>query len=589
MEKIKKFLYGMIKNVSKKELILIIVFSLSVVFNMFIFSEFDILISNQSEFGVSVGEVVWLFVWRSLLILLGLFIVLLITCNYCKIAFHIMLALLLGLTLAQYLQILLYNSNYVNRLDGGGAHSASEFMVWLNLIIYVIIILAPTIFIIIKKNELFKKITLILCSLIFVMQFVGLIGVSISAPQKSDNNYLSYSSFEEYSKLSKNGENIVVFLIDALDTRTTQDVFDKWSESKDIFNGFTFFKNNLSQYGQTFPSVLSTLTNIEFTQTQTASEFYLKAWENNILFNALHERNYVVNGLFNGSATYQNLGVLMPYFDNIKKVLLENRFLNNNKIFNSMLQLSLLRSSPFILKNNLAISNYSNLGNELVEIDNIKLKSDYYPKFMSPNTDLTYNSLLKEEGISNIQEKNVFNFVHLNGPHLPYFYNEYLEPSNVNLTLDERSSAQSYGIFNILNEYFNQMKELDIFENSTIFIMADHGDGWRKGGFNNATATLMVKQKGVDDNVPLSINTTAETSNRNFVPTILKLIGADDLTTELSYFELAEPDVHQIRYFYLTTWTGWADGNYYSQTAYNGKKAINGDAWNLDNWSLLEE
>jgi len=65
-----------------------------------------------------------------------------------------------------------------------------------------------------------------------------------------------------------------------------------------------------------------------------------------------------------------------------------------------------------------------------------------------------------------------FAYIHLHGSHTPYVMNEKAEPA-----APGTSSAiiQTKGCFHIVYEYLDQLKQLGMYENSTIIIFGDHG------------------------------------------------------------------------------------------------------------------
>ena len=65
-----------------------------------------------------------------------------------------------------------------------------------------------------------------------------------------------------------------------------------------------------------------------------------------------------------------------------------------------------------------------------------------------------------------------FRFIHLLGSHYPFSYDE-----EANFIGDDQSNVfrQSQGALHIVYEYIDQLKELGVYENTTIIVTADHG------------------------------------------------------------------------------------------------------------------
>lgn len=595
----KKFWRRCTQNVPKKDLILILVFSLAFVFNLFVFNQFDIILHNQNEFGLTAGEVSWAFAGITLLIFVGLFLLLFTLCNFAKRTYKVVLAILCGLMIATYAQVLLFNGNTMNVIDGSKVFTGvGLFGIILNCLLFVVIIGLPGLFMLIfkKKHDLLKRIFLLLSVVIFGMQFIGLIGTAVSAPKLDPNSKFYYFSVDDYLQVSKE-ENIIVFVMDRLSTEYTEKVFAQWPAAPAIFNGFTWYKNNLSEFSQTFPSVVQTLTGVTFDKSQAQTDFLPYAWQNTTVFKALKAQNYTVNGLLDSYANYYSIDEVRPYFDNIKTTTKATTKINYDTVFGKTTQIALMRNMPFALKEVCNVGDYSNLANQFVDLSG---NPGYYPKAVSPETDVFYYQALKNTGLSAPRKEKTFSFVHLNSAHDPIKLDEDVNPKPNFFGLGTTNDIvrQAYGSFKILDQYFTQLKALhddngtSLFDKSTIIVMADHGFGSDHTNITSEVhasfASLFIKRAGETADIPLYVNETAQMSNRNFAPTIMELLGLPH--TDNSYFDI-DPDPKsntdteraQTRYFYLTAWQGWT-GRFQALTQYKGRYVINGDAFTAASW-----
>ena len=228
----------------------------------------------------------------------------------------------------------------------------------------------------------------------------------------------------------------------------------------------------------------------------------------------------------------------------------------------------------------------------------VKNTPDFFPKTISPNSDLTFYKRLTNEnvGLSADEDQNVFSLVHLLASHNPYEYN-----ANLKLVKNGSQISQTRGTFKILNEYFNQMKELGIYKDATIIVMADHGQ-WstaqnREKINNPPMASLFIKKAGEgtnlinDNSTPLQVNDDAQLYHCNYVPSIIEILCENDNSTQnqnylstvkanhKSYFDVINSDGQQQREWHYVRWTNM------NSTYYKGKFIINGNANNKSNWS----
>lgn len=555
---------------------------------------------NQNELGIAAGEVLWFFLLLGLLLMALLVAVLLLLCNFCKVAYKILLGIILGYTVASYAQVLFFNGNSMNAMDGSEVFTGvSTFGIVFNCIIFFALVGLPIFFLFFRKRqELTQKIMTLICVVIFGMQFVGLITTSASIKKLDENAKFYYFSVDDYLQVSKN-ENIIVFVMDRLATPFVEDVFDEWGdEATEIFNGFTWYKDNISEYRQTFPSVSTMITgaDVKFEKAQSQAEFLPYVWENNTVFKALKENNYRINGLLDSNSTYYNIDDVAPYFDNIKTATKAETKIHYDQVLGNATAIAAMRNLPFAFKQLIPVHDYANLTNLFVDLSGC---DGYFPKATNPESDLFYYHALKDNQLTANREQNTFSFVHLNSVHGPFRYDENLK-KKISLTFTD--TRQAYGSMKILNEYFNQLKNMyddngvSIFDKSTIIVMADHGAD--DSGYDNAPAaglayaSLFIKRAGETADVPMYTNTTAQMSTRNFAATVLKLLGED--CDDNSYFDIdPEPktdtdiELEQTRNFYFLSWKGW-NGDFQSAATLDWTATINGNAYKAENWNITQ-
>jgi len=539
-------------NVTKPEIILIIIFGFALAFSMCIFNQFDILLHNQIEFGFSVGEVIVTFILLVLLVLLVVCSLLLIVAHFSKLAFKIVVSLLFGIMLACYVQVLFlngsYNSGFQNFAAAYQPVSTSEKVV--NVCLWVIVCLVPMSLVFtelffkkIAKKDFFKRFILIGSVVIFGMQATGFVTTLASAENRTKEN-VYYFSVNEQLQLSEH-ENIIVFVLDRFATEYAEEVFYFHPYTKDFFKGFTFYRDNVSEYPGTFPSITTMLTGKPFEETEARESFSRKAWDEAILFDELHKKNYTVNAILDATSTYYNIDEVIGKIDNVKAASAKSRRVKQVSALAVMSHLALQRVSPYILKQAVHV----NFQTALTDVIGYNLP-DYFPRVITAKTDKVFKAKIEDLGLSADQQKNVFSFVHLNASHEI-----------------KRWFDATYDTLKMLDEYFLQMKQLGIYGSSTIILVADHGFG---GGPNGRySASLFIKPKGGSDS-DLVIDSETKLSHRNFVSAILELIGSDyDKTVNPSYFDIIG-GATQERSVYDTDWD-WRTGK---TVVFFGKRKI---------------
>jgi len=567
---IKKAIKYIFSDTMKKKIMVSAPICFAITFSIIIFGPFDLFLHNKAEFPFCLGEVISSFLIAAFVVfIIGLFIVLVIP----KAVSEIVICILSGLLLSSYIQILFLNKGNIVITKGKETF---------NLYIYIAIFVVPlTMYIISKiwKNDFWRKATIFFPSLIFIMQFSGLISAAITNESGySQTKELYYFSYEEQFKMSSE-ENIIVFILDRLDTMFLEEALEKYPDISDALVGFTFYTNNVSTGLYTYPSIVNMITGEPYTNEITREEYLTSAWNNAQLFDILHEYDYSVNMLMDGVSMYYSPKDVLNKVDNIKTTDISNRAVNHGTVVKYMVSFSIARHAPLIM--NASLDSYTPFAIEkFVTITGVP---DYFPPYITAKSDLLYYDKLKETKLSLDSSKSTFSFMHLNSAHAPYGYDENLNPV---LAKDARMYPQIRGSFKILEEYFAQLKELGIYDSSTIIIIADHGEipSWSMNGnklasgLNNRPLTsLLIKPKNSDD-TPLGINTTAELSSANFIATILDIIGADTEEFGPSWFAIAKDNLPQTRILELYLFQGLFVANY------GGKYEITGNAHNPDNW-----
>lgn len=109
--------------------------------------------------------------------------------------------------------------------------------------------------------------------------------------------------------------------------------------------------------------------------------------------------------------------------------------------------------------------------------------------FTMSNSDF-YDRVLHEE--ISLTDQKCFRYIHINGGHAPFIYNENVEEiAPEDGTYEDNIKAS----LTITREYLDKLKESGVYDNSAIIVMADHGYGWGNY-FNQQNPIFFVKGVG---------------------------------------------------------------------------------------------
>ena len=574
---------------NKKNELSIILLSFAVSFTVFFFSPIDIFLGNQREFVVGFKHVAIPLLLTSLAVAGALILLMNIMLIIKEWLCHGFSRLLFGALLAAYTQSLFLNSKMTSLTGDDARYTDDMTSVVVNIVVLSIIMLLPlALYIMAKllpKNKVLNigkgMILPYVSAVIFAMQLTGCLSSIAGADfDKYNRSYTQYLSYEPSMSLSKDG-NVVVFLTDRLDSLWMDEVINRYPDVKENFDGFTFYQNNVSHNTNTFPSVPQMLTNYRYKGTEWP-DYTSKAWEGQTVPRVLTENGYNCNLLIDNLTTYSSIGQISDQCYNIKecdKDDIKFNYLGDGGIIPTMTQISLSRLAPYAFKSYLTLGLGSNLSSDF-----ITYKKDYpdvMPKAVGVQSDIDYYRYLLKTHLDADSDKKTFSFIHLNCSHGDSAETSDLYPPNKHEKVDIYSTTR--GGFQILFEYFDQMKKLGVYDNTTIIVLGDHGRAPREIEIDDLdhltsaiTTALLVKPAG--EHGELKLNRDAELSNDFFPASVIEYAGIDHSDFGYSYNDIIEGDLHPDRFMQTFDWGG------YGRVIYKAYYKITGDARNFNNW-----
>ena len=552
-------------------------------FTLFFLAPLDLYLNNTVDFNIGFSDAALpLFATCLAALAAGLLVFPLIFRGQALDFLSVTLCLL---TAASYFQALFLNDSLINIMGDDETDIKAEItMNLINGFIWAIMIIPPLL--IWKKfynNPKYKSVkweTVIICVSVIVtgMRLTGCFAAISKYDVDVEMPY--YLSYDKAFELSSN-ENICVFILDTLSVQYMDDALEQFPDLNAKLDGFTFYQNNVSYYPATFPSLALMLTGEYYGQAEyILQKFYFeKAWGKRVFIDILRENGYNSNLLLEKLSTFGNYGFLKNRADNIV-ALSENQIkINHYQIIIKTLKFSFEKISPYGWKYFFRINN-ADFSNDFYEwgVD------DILPPALGDETDISFYERLKSVGLSARHDGNTFAVSHLNCSHDGgYRYNAETDELERGGTV----LISTYGSFMILNEYFTQMKELGIYDNATIIILADHGSN--EGAARTLTSALLIKPK--NSHGSLRTDKTSELSHINFGASILETAGLPREGFGLSYFDIINGKLPQTREYipYMLLEKDRFDkstGKY--QLFGKVRYQIIGDANNPDDWTYME-
>ncbi len=351
--------------------------------------------------------------------------------------------------------------------------------VWIILIISIFII----------KPELIKKYVPNISVFFILLQVIFTLLSVIKEPMNKDSKESGFRRFtvDENVEFNFSGNtNVIIFIIDESQADIFQEFIKNNPEYSKIFDGFTYFRNSLSTFPFTSPSVTSILTGDYYDNSIPLQKYIENAFLSHSIVKTLKENNFEVDQFpITPDSVYFDEKIVsnLKKRDSLSELIKEMAYLYDTGLY---------RYVPHFLKKYIY-----NDANWLLywESKMLYTKSPFnkrkWPYSFTFSQDLvTFNPsirfindmVLQSQVISN---KGIFKFYHIEGMHVPLRFDE-----NFGLLADITYSRVHYSgqfkaMMKLAKMFLEQLKSLGVYDNTLIIIAGDHGSGRVPEMYNN--------------------------------------------------------------------------------------------------------
>lgn len=489
-----------------KKLILPLMAGLTFSSMFFLFIPSEVMLGNLDDYMISYNE----FVKSCLVLTLVSSLLILIICALGddRIS-EFITSLITGLTLAMYIQNYFLNK-HVGIMNGGSFSWKDHIALTIvNGLIWLLLLSLPFVLGTFFKKYYQNAVGFVLV-LLFVMQGSSYVSHLLTAPKEAFTmkNYY-FDNSDQYLVGSEN--NVIFFVLDAVDNSYIKTLREEKSDIFDEFNDFTLYTNTCSVFDETFNSMPQMLSGSSFDSLDVDyKEFYKRMKDAGFIINAY---NYECGTSFND---------VKEYFDNCVMVDADevNYTVYHQGIVYNNLMMTLYQTLPYALKGNVNIKNI-NFSNQVTYEGQGELA--YYE-----NNDFEENMNLHVG-----DNKNMFIIQHIDGAHIPK---------------DDYIATTEY-VLSIVDEYDEYLKEQGLYDDALIIVTADHGlhDDEEELFQTAATPMLMVKApKEKHNEIEVS---SAPVYHTDFLKTILVCEGLykdeDGDRFGKSIFDIKEGDIRE--------------------------------------------
>ena len=589
------------------------------VFTIFVFSPLEVVGGSVDSLVFSVSDI-W---WVVLLPAIGYVVAWsLLASIFRGRGFAAVLAVTFSVGLAAYIQALVLNV--------GLPLANGDTIVWMDylpmMIVSALVWVAVITGVIVYGQVRLKRARgaeLILATFLFVVQFVGAASLFVSPPAAGEvaggggdalNTDLAHRTevvmTEDQLYTVSPKSNVIVFVLDTYDNAYLNAALKRYTETtKDAlaaFTGFTNFKNATSAMIPTRFAVPFMLTGEMPTPDEPFSSYKANRYPRSTFLQEMSDLGYSI-GLYSDSLTIGTLSQeeqhrITDLTVNMHK--LSNDTLDFGGSLYASYQMALYRDAPWAFK--WAFWYYTDSINSLIvkydpdalPEETIYVMDDlrYYDRLCKYGLSLENSETAVDDAAGNSADSVVgntadssarenagaFRFIHLLGSHYPFNYDEYVN----DLGTDGSSVIpQSIGALRIVGKYIQYLKELGVYDQTTIIVTADHGY-WTitlDPIEETSTPIMFVKpaQSAELDELPM-VDDMTPVSHLDLQSTILEAMGADESEWKAygySMLSLDEIPDDRVR-LYLTT-----DSEPDLTDVRLREYAIDGDSQDWSSWS----
>lgn len=433
-------------------------FLISFAFTLYIifFVSSEIYFNNTNEFSFSIIEIYpYLLIQSALAALIFSLFIGYIGEKYFKLVISVLVALLF----MSWIEGNLLYRDY-GLLDGRQINWNSwKWWGYIDLSIWAIMII---VLVYMKENvyRLIKQISIIAIVIICITFSVKYLNIN---NDQDDEYVFDESVMGEFSK----DKNVIVIMLDEIQSDVFYEIIEEDNYYKNIFDDFVYYPDSVTVFPWTVPSIPAMLTGEYYDNSEPFDKYVKKAYSENSLLKNLIDSNYKVD-------------IFPNFYDFIypKSIELSSNLIRKGALISAgsaiaygahLIELSLFKISPHIMRKYI----YNNNQFLFSHIYNLNEKKIKHMDWKSKDRDMIKDII---SNTSMVDDDHIFKFIHFKAGHTPWSTDEngiHIKPN------DSRTNYESYVKYKLklVNELFNYLKNLNIYDKSFIYIISDHGAG----------------------------------------------------------------------------------------------------------------
>lgn len=510
-------------------------------FSVFVFAPIDTYLNNVSDLDMTLNQFAWGLVVCFALCFCALWLVLLLADRLNGRLGTALMLLLFGGTLAFYIQGNFLNIGAAQLTGDENEYAVSVPSMVINTAIWAAITALPLALWLLTRRKhgdralsLTRFVSLFLTA---IQLFTSVFTVSSILPQEQKRYYLTNHGMTNVS----DSDNVIVFILDNVADEYLSRMIRDDPELLSEFTGFTHYPNIVGSYCNTAGSFALLMTGQKYLNQTSFGEFTAAAMTEDKLWPSLRDMGYSIFLGEGSGSSFDMREEYLPLFDNLDSYSITVP--SEAALLSRILHLTLFRFAPELLRPYLYVYKLNRHINNAVT-----LKSDSGWERFTYENEVFKDSILQTPLTAQAGKRFLLYFLY--GSHPPTTLNEFGE------TVAEYGNdlyTPLKGCMYILSIYLKQLKELGVYDNSSIIITSDHPNKTDDADtmYTIRSPILMVKPKNAQGFV---VDNHAPVSFEDIRPTIAVLAGGDGSQFGTSVFDWHEGDERE-RLYYIYSWS----------------------------------
>lgn len=441
-----------------KELIYILILSITISFMLFIVEPTILYAGNINDFWFDyytiIPKLILFFIISSLIIFVFLSVFLIFSKKLRKTSLiEIPIIIIFTVFLITYIHGNFFSNNLPS-FNGEPIVWASYMPEHIISIIICTIVLVTVIISSIKlKTAKLAKISSFITLTIFAMLFVSLLNTFITTDTLKEKEIMTYATSDQLNTYSNN-RNFLILLVDAVDSELFYKNVHDLDLYEETFQDFTYFPDTVGAYNLTRDSIPFIFSGIWDHNETDFVTYSTNAYNESPLFNELKKQNYTMN-FYDNDFVWRSRKALD--FNNITS---HSKDIDPISLLKQLVKYDSFKYLPYPLKK---FSHSESIDFASTQSLNEAASFNW--------EDLAYYNFIKENEAS-LTNQSLFQFLHLEGAHVPFNLDENLNSINIeNGTYAKKCIAT----LKVINAYLENLKNIKVYDKSTIIIMSDHG------------------------------------------------------------------------------------------------------------------